>query len=140
MAEPTTRTAECACGQLRVTVRGEPRLVNMCNCTYCQKRTGSAFGVSTCFESESQLVSIEGEHRAFDRVSQRGRAFRHHFCPNCGSAVFWHGEMAPQLIGVAVGAFAEPAFPAPTAAIWAGSKLDWVEFPAGTPVLEQQRL
>lgn len=140
MEQLTTRTAACACGQLRVTVEGEPKLVNMCNCTYCQRRTGSAFGVSAYFDKAAQLVAIDGEHRAFRRSSQRGRQFEHRFCPECGSAVFWYGEMAPHLIGIAVGAFADPQFPPPSAAIWVGTKLDWIEFPHGIPALDEQRL
>ena len=36
-----------------------------------------------------------------------------HFCPECGSTLFWEPERMPPLIGVAVGAFADPSFPQP---------------------------
>ena len=92
MDQPVTRTAACACNQLQVTVRGEPRLVNLCNCTYCQKRTGSAFGLSSYFERETQLVSIEGAHTAFGRISQRGRQFEHHFARAAARRGFGTGK------------------------------------------------
>ena len=33
------------------------------------------------------------------------------------------------MVGVAVGCFTDPAFPAPTMAAWCKSRLDWVRFP-----------
>jgi hypothetical protein len=36
-----------------------------------------------------------------------------HFCPECGSTLFWEPERIPQPIGVAVGAVADPSFPQP---------------------------
>ena len=44
-----TRIAHCCCGSLRAEVNGEPVLVHVCNCTECQRRTGSVFGVSSLF-------------------------------------------------------------------------------------------
>ena len=134
------RKAECACGQLKVTVQGDPLSTGMCNCTYCQKRTGSAFGLSSYFDKENQLISIEGEHRAFRRTSQRGRWFEHHFCPECGSAVFWYGEQAPDWIGIAIGTFTDPDFPKPQAAVWIGTRMNWVTFPVDIPTFDEQRL
>ncbi len=40
------RTAKCACGRLSVIVEGEPVRVAMCSCSYCQRRSGSPFGLS----------------------------------------------------------------------------------------------
>jgi hypothetical protein len=41
-----------------------------------------------------------------------------HFCSECGSTVFWELERMPQLIGVGVGAFADPAFPPPERSVF----------------------
>ncbi len=133
----TSRTASCACGQLRVTVTGEPARVGICNCTQCQRRTGGAFAVGAFFP-KSQISAIEGAHKAFARLSDARRNLEYHFCPECGSTVFWYLDMAPELAGIAVGCFTDPMFPAPKAAIWAAHKLHWVEFPAGIPVLPAQ--
>src|ERR1700722_7973744 len=40
----TTRRAACSCGQLHLTVDGEPSRVSMCNCLECQRRTGGVIG------------------------------------------------------------------------------------------------
>ncbi|SUA87117.1 Uncharacterized conserved protein [Brucella intermedia] len=51
---------------------------------------------------------------------------RMHFCPSCGSTVYWLPEGAPSLIGVGVGLFADPAFPPPSLSIFEQSKHEWV--------------
>ena len=134
------RVAECVCGQLKVTMDEDPVRVVICNCTYCQKRSGSPYGLSAYFEKERQLVSIEGDHKAFRRTSQRGRWTEHHFCPNCGSAVFWYVEMAPDWIGMAAGTFVDPNFPEPQSAAWVGTKFKWVDFPNDIEIYEEQRI
>jgi hypothetical protein len=132
-----SRTASCACGQLRVSATGEPARVGICNCTQCQRRTGAAFAVGAFFP-KGQIAAIDGAHKTFRRSSDSGRQLDYHFCPECGSTVFWNLDAAPELTAVAVGCFTDPAFPAPTRAIWAAHKLDWVEFPSGVPVAEGQ--
>ena len=133
----TSRTASCACGQLRLNVTGEPARVGICNCTQCQRRTGAAFAVGAFFPKH-QVSAVEGKHKAFRRSSDSGRSLEYHFCPECGSTLFWHLDAAPELTAVAVGCFTDPAFPAPTRAIWAEHKLQWVEFPSGIAIAEGQ--
>jgi hypothetical protein len=135
---PIRRTASCACGQLSVEVEGEPAVVLSCSCTQCQKRTGSVFGVSAYF-AKDQVQPPRGRHAAAKRSSDAGRSLEGHFCPDCGSTVFWLAEVFPDRIGVAVGCFADPDFPAPAAAIWVQRKHHWVSFPAGMRTFDTQR-
>ena len=37
----TTRRAVCSCGQLQLTIDGEPSRIAMCHCLECQRRTGA---------------------------------------------------------------------------------------------------
>ena len=53
-----SRTAECACGRVQVTVENEPVAVVTCHCDFCQKRTGSAFQVSALFPDAQGAESI----------------------------------------------------------------------------------
>jgi hypothetical protein len=120
-----------------VSVTGEPARVGICNCTQCQRRTGAAFAVGAFFP-KGQISAVEGAYKTFGRSSDSGRDLDYRFCPECGSTVFWNLAAAPELTAVAVGCFTDPAFPAPTRAIWAAHKLHWVEFPPGVPVAEGQ--
>ena len=126
------RQAACHCGQLRVRLDGDPVLVSSCHCLACQRRSGALFG-STSFFKRDQVVSIDGEHRTWRRAGDSGRFLTFHFCPTCGSNVFWETEVVPDMLSVAVGAFADPTFPAPSRTVWCESKHGWLPFPESIP-------
>ncbi|MGD9882635.1 MAG: GFA family protein [Reyranella sp.] len=128
MTSSDQREAACACGQLRIRLAGEPRLVSSCHCFACQRRTGAVFG-STSFFGRDQVVAIEGERRAFRRQGDSGTWLTFQFCPICGSSVFWESERSPNMVSVAVGAFADPTFPAPVRTVWTASMHEWLPFP-----------
>ncbi|MFL5236938.1 MAG: GFA family protein [Rhizomicrobium sp.] len=121
----TTRTAHCACRQLRVEADGEPLLVSMCHCTECQRRTGSPFGVGAWYPTEK--VRIRGETKTFARPVE-DRTVTNHFCPNCGGTMLWEASKREGLIAVAVGMFGNPDFPPPNRSIYEDTKHHWIEF------------
>lgn len=123
----TDRTATCACGQLRVACRGEPQLVALCHCLDCQRRTGSTYGVAAFFARDA--VEATGRTGTFRRSSDSGHAVVFHFCPDCGSTVFWEPARKPDSVAVAVGCFGDPSFPAPTRAVWDERRHPWVSPP-----------
>lgn len=41
-----------------------------------------------------------------------------HFCPSCGSTVYWFPEFRPGAVAVAAGAFADASFPSPERLVW----------------------
>jgi len=47
-------------------------------------------------------------------MADSGYEARFHFCPNCGSNVFFEGDKLPHLYGIMIGCFADPTFPLPT--------------------------
>ena len=131
------RTASCQCGQVSLTVSGEPSLVTACNCTWCQRRSGSVFSVASRWPLE-QVVSREGEVSTFQRAGASGGKVTISFCPTCSSTVTTELDLMPEFIGIPVGAFADPAFPPPQVAAWCDHKAAWVEFPAGMVRLADQ--
>jgi hypothetical protein len=132
MTESTTREAACSCGQLRIRLTADPQLVSSCHCLACQRRTGAVFG-SSAFFLRSQIVLTEGERRTFRRQGESGAWLSFQFCPTCGSTVFWESERLADMVCVAVGTFADPAFPAPDRTIWTTTKHEWLAFPARIP-------
>ena len=119
-----TRTATCACEQLRVTCIGDPVNISLCHCLDCQKRTGSTYGVAAFFSRKD--VKANGAFRTHRRGSDSGFAVSFHFCPNCGSTVFWEPERKPDSIAIAVGSFADPTFPAPSQSVYNERRHPWV--------------
>lgn len=123
------REARCQCGQLTVTVSGDPFAVSLCHCLACQRRTGSAFATQAAFNAEQ--VEVSGRYSDYSRISEESDAREHvfHFCPECGSQVFQHELADPDLVIVSVGAFADPDFPAPTISEYEDTRHGWVELP-----------
>jgi hypothetical protein len=121
-----TSIAHCCCGSLRAEATGEPALVAVCHCTECQRRTGSPFGVGAYFPKDQ--VRIEGPSNIYVRGSDSGRKIECHFCPNCGSTVYWCVEFLGDHVGVAIGAFADRSMPWPTMSVWETTRHPWVTF------------
>jgi len=118
------RVATCACGQLRVNCAGDPVHISQCHCLECQRRTGSTYGIAAFFARED--VERQGELRTYRRGSDSGFAVSFHFCPHCGSTVCWEPERKPEVIGVAVGSFADPTFPSPSHSVHDERRHAWV--------------
>jgi hypothetical protein len=125
----TTREAACSCGQLRLTVEGEPLSVSICHCLACQRRTGSAFGMQAGFTSEQ--VSVAGRYTDFSRISDESDRKEHvfHFCPDCGSTVFYTEPDEADRVVAMVGAFADPTFPPPRESGYDSRRHHWVALP-----------
>jgi hypothetical protein len=123
------RGAACHCGQLRLEVAGEPLAVSLCHCLDCQRRTGSAFGMQAAFTSEQ--VRVVGRFNDFARISDEADRKEHlfHFCPDCGSQVFYTEPDEPEQIVVSVGSFADPSFPPPTESGYDNRRHHWVALP-----------
>jgi len=126
----TARTASCRCGQLRVTVTGDPARVSVCHCLNCKKRSGSAFAVQARWPSAQ--VKIDGHSKTFVKVADSGNRATFHFCPDCGSDVYYEidgkfDDKFNDLIAVPLGAFDDPFFLTPAFSVWEGRKHDWIE-------------
>ena len=131
------RTAHCSCGQFSITVEGDPELVVLCNCLECQRRTGSAFGIGAYFKHE-RVTDISGEQTIFERPSDSGRPAEGHFCPVCGTTVYWQIQIWPDRYGIAAGCFSDPDFPQPQISAWSVTKHSWVELPSDCREFERQ--
>jgi hypothetical protein len=118
------RLASCSCGQLTAQVAGEPIRVSICHCLACQRRTGSVFGEQARFLRAH--VSIAGTSTEYVRVGDEGSRVKFHFCPQCGSTVYYEFEGMEDFYGIPVGAFADPGFPAPSISIYEARMHRWV--------------
>lgn len=106
-----TRTGACHCGALTVTVIGDPVAVNCCHCEACQRRTGALMHSGAYLRQDQ--VSPSGPETLYTRRINEDRTITFHFCPTCGSSVYWHLDSRPGHFGVAIGAFAAPDSPPP---------------------------
>ncbi|MEM9069158.1 MAG: GFA family protein [Myxococcota bacterium] len=121
-----THEATCACGHLRVHVEGDLPGTSICHCRQCQKRTGSAFGVQVKIPNER--VRIEGTFKVFERRGEGVVTL--HFCPECGSTVYWRLDGMPDVVVIAAGAFAGSTVPPPPVfSVYEDRMHPWVHLP-----------
>ena len=120
-------SGSCACGQVRIGVRGEPLRVGICHCTDCRQESGSAFifyGIWPAVQFERQ-----GETSAF-----RGR----HFCRACGSRVFSvDDEEAEIRLGILDEA---PTSLTPSYELWVKRRESWLRPVDGAEQFQEDRV
>ncbi|MEI9989284.1 MAG: GFA family protein [Rhizomicrobium sp.] len=130
----TTHTATCSCGQLRVACEGDPVRVSVCHCLECQKRTGAPFGAQARWPTAR--TTIEGRATRYVRIADSGNTLSFHFCPDCGSTVYYGLDHVPDVVAVALGNFADPTFPAPSFSVYEERKHAWIDIPGDVEHLD----
>jgi tetratricopeptide (TPR) repeat protein len=80
---------------------------------------------------QADQVQVGGRFSDFSRISDEADRKEHvfHFCPDCGSQVFYTEPTEPDLIVVSVGSFADPSFPPPTESSYDNRRHHWLELP-----------
>ncbi len=119
--------AECQCGELSADVEVAAEQVVACHCRACQRRSGSPYGVIAYFDAGD--VTLSGTPIEFTRVGTSGQPFITSFCPRCGTTVWVRSGGKPSAVGIPVGLFADPAFPAPIRSVWEEAQHHWVAIP-----------
>src|SRR5271155_4223615 len=87
-----THEGGCLCGAVRYRVAGDPKIAGVCHCTFCKRRTGSAFGLSAYFD-EAAVQITSGVLKTYEYRSDESNGWaRMEFCLTCGSTVTWRGS------------------------------------------------
>ena len=126
----------CLCGAVRYRVFGTPdlNLTGVCQCTFCQRRTGSAFGISVYF-ADTDVKITRGALKTYQyRSDESQRWIKTEFCPTCGTTLAWTAEAAPGMRGIAGGTFDDPNWFSLTVHTWARSAQHWIVYPPGASV------
>ena len=97
---------------------------SICHCLACQRRTGSPFAQQARFAREN--VAVAGRSTRYVRTGDEGTRAAFHFCPTCGTTVYYEPEALPGFVMIPVGAFAEPDFPAPTVSVYEERMHSWI--------------
>ncbi|CAE7541821.1 EMC1 [Symbiodinium natans] len=119
-----TRIAQCNCGQLHLTVTGpDPERISLCHCNLCQKQSGNIFAVQARFPKEQVVIEgkstpwkmskDEADQLGYPNCVSLGGGAAFHFCPVCGSTVWYTADSDSARVGIKVGCFTDPTFPQP---------------------------
>jgi hypothetical protein len=127
----------CLCGSVRYRTIGEPTLATVCHCTYCQRRSGSAFSTPVLFKLE-QVEFSGGPLTTYEhRSDETHRWLRSEFCPRCGTTVSWTVERRPGTRGIAGGTYDDPSWLRVTRHIWTRSARPWTSIPTDVETFEK---
>lgn len=135
-----TRRASCRCGQLSVTYKGPaPKRITLCHCNSCQLRTGTAFSIQGRFPRAKAKIEGKSTKWSFPADSKKqvcdSVGATYHFCPVCGTTVYWDIAPAPDLIGLAIGTFLDPTFPPPKISGFEKFSHPWAMKAANLPIV-----
>ncbi len=75
----------CVCGAIRYTTIGNSNRITVCHCLWCQRRTGTAFGVEVVFLNENVRFSGLSAKTYRHHSDESNRWLDMHFCPDCGT-------------------------------------------------------
>lgn len=129
------RIAQCLCGALSATCQGEPARVSVCHCVNCKRRSGSAFSYTAGYDATQ--VSTSGHYATYRRPGEEVRWADFHFCPLCGTTVFYEISARPGMISVPAGGFADKDFPEPRFEVFDERRADWCRIETAGPLSRQ---
>jgi hypothetical protein len=100
----------CVCGAVRYVTHGDPERITVCHCTWCQRRTGTAFGTEAVFSREQATVAGD-TLRVYRHISdESGRWLDLEFCSCCGTNIGFTLEAVPSIRTIAAGTFDDPSW------------------------------
>ena len=98
----------CLCGAIRYRVTGKPQRVGACHCTFCQRRTSSAFSIHAFFEEKNVECTGDGLTAYEERSDESNLRLWLHFCKRCATTVMLTVERFPGLRIITGGTFDDP--------------------------------
>jgi len=127
----------CVCGAARYRVTAEPLTLYACHCTDCQKRSGSAFGLSM-WVPRSAIELLQGELMRLELRLAGGRASSARLCARCGARLWTEPARRPEIAVLRPGTLDDRSWLEPVAHIWTRSAQPWIRIPQGVATYEQQ--
>lgn len=118
-------TGACLCGSVQVQITAPPLLTLACHCRDCQKRSASAYSMTTIvprdgFSHTGALVT--------GGLGANGRT--HSFCKSCLNFIFSQIKGAETRINLRTSVLDKAAAFAPFVELMTDEKLAWVKVPA----------
>ena len=92
----------CHCGSIRYSCSSEPKFTAICNCSSCQKSTGSAFSVVIGLNKPDFTVT-GGCLTKYEYLGDSGKPLLRHFCSRCGTALYADMTSSPNTVVIGAG-------------------------------------
>jgi hypothetical protein len=115
----------CQCGQIAYEAKVDPAKSSICNCTDCQKFSGSPWRASIP-SLAADFRMLRGEVKIYIKIADSGTKRVQAFCGECGSAIYSTsvgGER--QIYNIRLGGVTQRADLPPQKQIWCSSAIPW---------------
>jgi hypothetical protein len=113
---------QCHCGAVHYEMPAETIHKAICHCSDCRRHAGAPM-VAWGLVNQDQL-KIEGATKEY-ASSANGRR---HFCPNCGTALFYTNDVVfPGQVDVQIATLDDPNEIVPDIQVQAAERIGWME-------------
>jgi hypothetical protein len=130
-------TGGCSCGAIRYRITSFPLLLYSCNCTCCQRASGSAFALNMPVLTRDFQI-LQGEPKGWHRSSPSGVAATSRFCGECGSRLYGERAGRAEIVNVRAGTLDDTSWIVPAAHFFTRSAQPWVQFSVGASCYDTQ--
>ncbi|KAM0268874.1 hypothetical protein ACHAQH_009899 [Verticillium albo-atrum] len=86
-------TGQCLCGDIKITITGDPVAAALCHFQDCRRTSGSAFGINWVVPGP-QLAVSEGTPAEYTAPTKSGNPVTNHFCGRCGTTLWRDGPVS----------------------------------------------
>ena len=127
------RSGRCHCGAIGYELSGEPIWSSLCHCSDCRRHAGAPV-VGWAAYREGALTVRQGKAKVYES-SAHGRR---HFCPECGTGLFYYNAVnLPGIADVQIATLDDPASLAPMIQVQAAERIGWMERAHELPVFDR---
>jgi len=119
-------TGGCPCGAIRYRIASFPLLLYTCNCTDCQRASGSAFALNMPVLARDFHI-LQGEPKGWDHISPKGMQVTSRFCGDCGGRLYGERAKRAEIVNVRAGTLDDTSWMVPLAHFFTRSAQSWVQ-------------
>lgn len=113
----------CQCGAVRYECSEGPMAAGHCQCTNCQKFSGT--GHATNMMLPKDAFTVTGEVTRYEYTADSGNTMTRFFCSKCGSPVYGFGSGNPAGVMIRVGGLDDPSIFEAGFSFFTDSAQDW---------------
>lgn len=123
----------CHCGAVRYEAEGEAMTHALCHCSDCRRSAGAPIVAWTMYRIDAVKLT-KGAPKIYGS-SEHGRR---HFCPDCGTGVFYtNANILPGIIDIQSATYDNPDAVPPRAHIQVAERIGWMERAHELPAFER---
>jgi hypothetical protein len=125
----------CPCKAVRFVIKAVPLLVYACHCIDCQRRSGSAFGLSMLVESESFTTTC-GFPKSWRQTGSASGERTYRFCGDCGGRITCDESSRRDITAVHAGTLDDTSWVRPIAHVQLRHAQAWQRVPNNAACFE----